>query len=191
MKRRYTILVCMFVAASVIPAVSAQQQERRQASGTSTARPTFATPSSIREEHAHLRHQLDEAIASGGDTAARASAVANVLLPHFKAEEAYAMPPLGLLEAIANNQPLSAGETREAIDMAHQLRAHYDQMFQEHQQIHSALEALAVTAREEHKPEALAFAEALMLHAQNEEQVLYPTTLLIGKYLELRQVAGQ
>jgi hypothetical protein len=30
-----------------------------------------------------------------------------------------------------------------------------------------------------------------MLHAQNEEQVLYPTTLLIGKYLEQHSAAGQ
>jgi hemerythrin superfamily protein len=30
---------------------------------------------------------------------------------------------------------------------------------------------------------------ALMAHAQSEEQLLYPTTLLIGEYLELRRRA--
>lgn len=157
----------------------------------STAKPTLAVPSSIQEEHKHLHHQLDQALAYGGETAASAKAVANVLLPHFEAEEAYAMPPLGLLEAIAQNQPLSGEQTREAIKMADQLRAHYGQMIHEHQEIHAALEALASAARKEHKQEPLAFAEGLMQHAQNEEQILYPATLLIGKYLRLRQSMGQ
>ncbi|OJV39580.1 MAG: hypothetical protein BGO25_01495 [Acidobacteriales bacterium 59-55] len=153
--------------------------------------PSFATPSSILEEHKHLHHQLDEALASGGKTEASARVVADALLPHFEAEEAYAMPPLGLLEFIADDRPLSGKQMDEAIKMAAQLQAHYEQMIQEHRQIQSALKALASAARQEHKPEVLAFAEALMLHAQNEEQVLYPTTLLIGKYLKLRQMSGQ
>ncbi|MGH9454846.1 MAG: hemerythrin domain-containing protein, partial [Terriglobia bacterium] len=170
---------------------SAQHQEHGKSMQTFTAKPALATPPSIHGEHKHLHHQLDQALASGGKTAASARAVADVLLPHFEAEEAYAMPPLGLLEAIAQNQPLSDEQTRETIKMADQLQAHYGQMIQEHQQIQAALKTLASAAREEHKPEALAFAEELMLHAQNEEQILYPTTLLIGKYLKLRQAAGQ
>jgi hypothetical protein len=67
------------------------------------------------------------------------------------------------------------------------LRQHYPQMLAEHKQIHAALEGLARAAKDEQKPEQAAFAEMLMLHAQNEEQVLYPTTLLIGQYLKLRQ----
>lgn len=158
---------------------------------TAISEPALATPSAIVQEHEHLHHQLAEALASGGETAVRARGVADVLEPHFKAEEAYAMPPLGLLGAIANDQPLSSNQRRDAISLARELRTHYGQMIQEHQQIQAALEALASAAREENKPEALAFAETLMLHAQNEEQILYPTTLLIGKYLELRQTGDQ
>lgn len=157
---------------------------------TATSEPALATPSAIVQEHEHLHHQLAEALASGGETAVRARVVADVLEPHFKTEEAYAMPPLGLLGAIADDRPLSDEQRRGAIKMARELRAHYAQMIQEHQQIQAALDALASAARQEHKPEALAFAETLMLHAQNEEQVLYPTTLLIGRYLELRQAGG-
>jgi hypothetical protein len=176
--------VAVWSAAAQHPAVPA-----RPAAAASAA-PTLATPSSIAEEHTHLRHQLDAALAAGGKTAASAKAVAAVLLPHFQAEDAYAMPPLGLLQALANGQPLSAEQKREAIHMADQLRAHLAQMLHEHQQIHAALDNLAAAAREEHKPEALAFAETLMLHAQNEEQVLYPTTLLIGRYLHLEPNAS-
>ncbi len=188
MKRNHIVIVCAFILAFAVGDVSAQHHELGKEAGTSIAKPLLATPSSILEEHKHLHHQLDEALASGGKTAACAKAVADALLPHFEAEEAYAMPPLGLLEPIANDQPLSGKQTLEAIKMAGQLRLHYEQMIREHQQIHAALEALASAAHQEHKPEALAFAEALMLHAQNEEQVLYPTTLLIGKYLKLRQM---
>ena len=70
-------------------------------------RAVLAAPSSIQREHEHLHHQLDAAIAAGGKTGERAKEVAKVLLPHFEAEDTYAMPPLGLLE------PLARGKTRE------------------------------------------------------------------------------
>lgn len=192
MKPSHGVVACALVltlaAGSFYPQAAA---EAKQPGSSPMTTPALATPSSIVEEHKHIHHQLDEALGSGGKTAVRARAVAEVLEPHFKAEEAYAMPPLGLLGALANDQPVSAGQRREALRMAGELRRHYPQMIQEHQQIQAALEALASAAREEHKPEVLAFAETLMLHAQNEEQVLYPTTLLIGKYLELHPSASQ
>ena len=148
-------------------------------------------PSSIRTEHEHLHHELDAAIASGGKTGERAKAVADVLGPHFEEEEAYAMPPLGLLGALAQGEPLSDEQARQAIAMSERLRSDYDQMLAEHVQIHAALKALAAAAQEEHKPGPAAFAEALMQHAESEEELLYPTTLLIGKYLELQQRSGK
>lgn len=191
MKRSHGVIACALIFTFAAGGVSAQHLEQGKTTMSAIVKPALVTPSAIVQEHEHLHHQLAEALASGGNTAVRARAVADVLEPHFKAEEAYAMPPLGLLDAIANDRPVSDEQRREAIKMARELRAHYAQMIQEHRQIQAALKALASAARQEHKPEALAFAETLMLHAQNEEQVLYPTTLLIGKYLELRQAGGQ
>lgn len=191
MKRSRSILAWALTFTFAVGVASAQRHEHGQETTPAAAKPALATPSSIVEEHKHLHHQLDEALASGGKTADSARAVANVLLPHFKAEEEYGMPPLGLLQALASNQPLTSEQKREAIQMARKLRSHYEQMIQEHQQIHAALESLASAARQENKPEVLAFAQTLMLHAQNEEQVLYPTTLLIGKYLEPQSAPGQ
>lgn len=153
--------------------------------------PALAVPASIRTEHQHLHHQLDAAIAAGGMTGERAKAVAEVLGPHFEDEEAYAMPPLGLLGALARGEPLPDEQVRQAIAMAERLRTEYDEMLAEHGQIHAALQALAVAAREEHKEGHAAFAEALMLHAGSEEELFYPTTLLIGEYLGLRQRADE
>ena len=41
-------------------------------------------------------------------------------------------------------------------------------------------------ASAEHHPEVAAFAEKLMLHAQTEEEVSYPTAILIGEYIKLK-----
>ncbi len=40
--------------------------------------------------------------------------------------------------------------------------------------------------RKENKEEYVRVAEKLLLHAQTEEQVLYPAAILIGEYLKLK-----
>lgn len=155
------------------------------------ARSALATPPAIVSEHEHLHHQLDAAVASGGTTGERAREVAVVLESHFEQEEAYAMPPLGLLEALAWNEPLDDATVRQAIRMAERLRDEHANMLREHQVLIAALRRLASAARAENKPEHAAFADALIMHAQNEEQVLYPATLVIGEYLKLKQQAGR
>lgn len=144
----------------------------------------LSPPSSIQIEHAHLHEQLTAAQQAGGETGEAAAAVAQVLIPHFEEEEAYAMPPLGLLPALARGEV--SEDMRPAIEMAQQLRANYPQMLAEHKQLVTALERLEAAATREGHPEHAAFAHQLMLHAEHEEQVLYPTTLLIGEYLKLR-----
>ena len=166
------------------------EHDEPHAPARSSPQTPLAVPSSIRTEHEHLHHQLDAAIAAGGKTGERAKAVADVLGPHFVEEEAYAMPPLGLLGALAQGEPLNDDQACQAIAMSERLRTEYDEMLREHVQIQVALSALAVAARDEHKSDHAAFAEELMRHAESEEQVLYPTTLLIGEYLKLRQAAG-
>jgi heat shock protein HslJ len=157
----------------------------RPASGA--ARAMLATPPAIVTEHEHLHHDLNAAIASGGKTAERAREVAALLQPHFEAEEAYAMPPLGLLEALAWNKPIDDATATEAIKMAERLRHEYDDMLREHKELTAALHRLEAAAKEENKPNHAAFADALVMHAQQEEQVLYPTALLIGDYLKMKK----
>lgn len=146
-------------------------------------------PQPIKIEHTHLHHQLEAAIASGGKTGLRANEVAAILHRHFEAEEAYAMPPLGLLEPLARNEPLDDAQVAEAIRMADHLRREYSNMLGEHVVLTEALHKLASAANEEGKPNHAAFADALIMHAQNEEQVLCPATLVIGEYLKLQQAA--
>jgi len=59
-------------------------------------------------------------------------------------------------------------------------------MLKEHDAIVAAIGKLAEAAREENKTEYVAFAKKLKLHARTEEEVLYPTAILIGEYLKLK-----
>ena len=59
-------------------------------------------------------------------------------------------------------------------------------MLAEHRQVVDALEKLAAAARVEKRPDATRFAEKLRLHAETEEQVLYPAAILVGEQVRAR-----
>ena len=149
------------------------------------------TPQSLKVEHEELHAQLAKAMISGGATGEAAKTVAKVLEPHFLKEEEYALPPLGLLPIIleAKNLP----EMEAAIEMTDRLKADLSHMLVEHKQIVIALKALTEAANLEGKEKVSHFAEKLILHAQTEEEVLYPASTLIGEYLKLkiRQKTGR
>jgi hypothetical protein len=70
--------------------------------------------------------------------------------------------------------------------MTDKLKADLSHMIEEHNEIVAALNNLIEIAEIENKTELVQFAEKLKLDAKNEEQVLYPTAILIGKYLKLK-----
>jgi hypothetical protein len=150
----------------------------------------LASPPAMAAEHAHLHEQLAATLAAGGKTADAAKKVEALLSKHFVEEDAYALPPLGLLEQLAQGAMPPPEQAKAAIAMADKLRENYAQMLDEHRQLTALLKALEAAANAEDKPRAAEFARALTLHAQNEEQVLYPATLLVGEYLKLRQAGG-
>jgi hypothetical protein len=184
-------VLLLFAAACSSNQQATQQVHNEPSSHTSSAlkHSKLSVPPAIRAEHEHLHHELEAAVASGGTTGARAREVAAVLLPHFEEEEAYAMPPLGLLESMARKEPLDEAQVQAAIGMADRLRHEYGKMLKEHEVMTVALHKLAAAAKDENKPEQVAFAESLIMHAQNEEQVLYPATLVIGDYLKLQRAS--
>jgi hemerythrin-like domain-containing protein len=62
-------------------------------------------------------------------------------------------------------------------------------MIEGHNEIVAALNNLIDVSKNENKIEFVQFAEKLKLHAKTEEQVLYPTAILIGKYLKFKSNA--
>jgi hypothetical protein len=144
----------------------------------------FEIPTPLKAEHDELHAELVDATRAGGRTGEAAGAVARALHQHFAREEEYALPPLGLLKALAQGraEPDMAAVTK----MTDRLEAELGTMLAEHEAIVAELKKLIEAAKAENRPEVVRFAEKLMLHAQTEEDVLYPAAIVIGRYLKLR-----
>ena len=129
----------------------------------------FNIPHGMQVEHEELHADLEKAIASGGETGAAAREVAEALHSHFESEEKYALPPLGLLPALAEGR--ISPEMTQVLDMTDTLKVELPRMLEEHRAIVAALQKLIKAASRKKKPEHIHFSEKLIFHARNEEQV--------------------
>ena len=145
---------------------------------------SFETPQSLKTEHEELHSDLKKILELGGEVGKSAERVVKVLHPHFLKEEEYATPPLGLLKLLVKDNLDSSME--DAIAMSRKLKADLTEMKEEHKQIVNALNDLVNIARKDNSNDVRKFAEKLILHAQNEEEILYPTAILVGEYLKLK-----
>src|SRR5262245_15050874 len=144
----------------------------------------LSIPKPLKLEHEELHAELLTATRASGKTGEVATAVAKVLHEHFLKEEEFALPPLGLLPALAHGELDEDAEN--VLSMTDQLKSELSEMLEEHKVVVAALKNLIAAAEAEKKPEHARFAEKLMLHAQTEEEVLYPAAILVGEYLKLR-----
>ena len=141
-------------------------------------------PEPLKVEHEELHAELVALTKAPGEVGEAARGVATLLHPHFVKEEEYALPPLGLLVAVA--QARVTPDMREVLAMTERLQNDLPHMLAEHRQVVDALEKLAAAARVEKRPDAARFAEKLRLHAETEEQVLYPAAILVGEQVRAR-----
>lgn len=70
--------------------------------------------------------------------------------------------------------------------MTDALRKELPRMLEEHKRIRAATEKLRLAAREEKAPAQERLAETLAVHAQTEEEVLYPAAILVGDVIRAR-----
>ncbi len=141
-------------------------------------------PEPLKREHEELHDVLRKATNERGATGDAARALAKLMHPHFIKEDAYALPPLGLLPQIAKGTVTP--DMAEVLKLTDNLKQDLDEMLAEHKTIIAALNALAEAARRENKPEYVTFAQKLMAHAQTEELVMYPAALLVGSYVRMK-----
>ena len=141
-------------------------------------------PLPLKLEHEELHAQLVKATQAGGGVGDAAKAVAKVLHHHFVKEEEFALPPIGLLSLLARGKVDK--QMLGVIAMTDRLKAELGEMLLEHKAVVAALKKLIAAAKKEKLPEHVRFAEKLMLHAQTEEEVLYPAAILIGDFLKLK-----
>jgi iron-sulfur cluster repair protein YtfE (RIC family) len=145
---------------------------------------SFEIPKAMQIEHEGLHSELAKLTKAGGRAGETAQNLANVLDPHFQKENQYALPMLGLLV------PLSEGKFDCGMAaITDKLQADRPIMLAEHKAISAAISQLRNAASSENKLGGVKFTDELATHAQTEEQITYPTALLIGLYVKGK--AGQ
>jgi hypothetical protein len=142
----------------------------------------FAAPESLREEHADIFRRLEAVARAEGAPGAAAREILEVLRPHVAKEEAFVLPPLSLLHALASGR--LSPEMRGVLGLTDQLKFGLPALLGEHSTVTAALARLREAARS--APECGELADCLTRHIQFEEDVLYPASLLIGEYVRFR-----
>jgi hypothetical protein len=148
----------------------------------------FIIPPPLRVEHDALHQRLVDATNVPGAVGEAAREVARLLHPHFVREEEFALPPLGLLARLALGEPTPG--MADVLPLTRRLESELPAMLAEHGRIVAALEQLVAASRAANRPEVEAFANALILHAQTEEDVLYPAAILVGRQVERALAPG-
>jgi len=137
-------------------------------------------PVSLKSGHEAIHAALKRASAEPGALGETARSIARLMSGHMMREEKFALRPLGLLKELARGD--TPAELADAALLDQSLKREIPQMIDEHRQIAELLRILAREAEAEGKPQYVAFAEEMLVHAHIEEDVLYPAALLVGKY---------
>ena len=138
-------------------------------------------PDALRHSHDEARAKLDRAAKLGGPIAEASSRVARMCLPHFEREEKCLLPVLAFLPDLT--QGILRPEMEDALPLIADFRARHEALETQHQSIQASIEELRQAALGENNAEFAEFAIHLKLHERIEDQLIYPTVLLIGNHL--------
>jgi hypothetical protein len=141
-------------------------------------------PPVVTMEHEAIREELSRAARAGGKTGPAAWEVTRVLFPHVYREEAFAVPPLLLLPRLARGE--FEPEMESILQKTETMKSEFPRMLEEHKIIVGALRELLRAATADGHVGFARLAQKLILHAQTEEEVLYPASILVGEYLKLK-----
>jgi hypothetical protein len=141
----------------------------------------FRTPASIASEHRELHETLARAAREPGDLGVVARELESALAPHFKREEEIATPPLGLLPVLAKGDV--SPEMKNVLPLTEALERELPQMLREHDAIRQAVSKFRTAAKRKGEERYVRFADGLATHAREEEEILYPAAILVGRYI--------
>ena len=142
----------------------------------------LTVPEALRRSHDEARAQLVWANMERYPIAVAAKRVAKLCLPHFEYEEKTVFPVLALLPYLQRGEVQP--EMIDVLPLISDFTAKHDALDHHHQSIRSAIEELLETARKEKNRLFAEFANNLRVHERVEDQVIYPTVVLIGRYLQ-------
>ena len=146
-------------------------------------------PSSIKKTHATLLEQIHKMTLYKDSSGRVAIKLEGMMEHHFKEEEDFILPPLGLLPLLANDQ--IPEQSKEIIHLSEKVKSQLNHMSAEHQLIKAYLEELKQASNIENLPEIIEFENEVFKHATSEEEVFFPASILIGEYLKLKSVIKQ
>lgn len=141
-------------------------------------------PSSIKATHESLLEQIHKLTLYNDSSSIIALKIEELMIHHFKEEEDYVLPQLGVLRALANGQIPEKSE--EIILLSETVKSHMNHLSAEHQLITAFIKELREASAKENLPEINAFEKEIFKHSTSEEEVFFPTSILIGEYLKLK-----
>lgn len=141
-------------------------------------------PHALRREHEELHADLARAGQMPGLLGQLAREVAHIMHPHFLREDEYAMPPLSLLPRLARGQVTP--DMAEVLPLVARLKEEMPLMIDEHRAIMGAVRAFALAAESDGDEKCIRLAAELTVHAQLEEEVLYPAAVLVGEFVKAK-----
>ena len=146
--------------------------------------PKGEMPQVLTMEHEAIQEELSRATRIGGKTANAAWEVTRVLFPHVYREEAFAIPPLLLLPRLARGE--FDPEMESMLQKTEIMKSEFPRMLEEHKIIVAALRKLLQASTLEGHLGFARLAQKLILHAQTEEEILYPASILVGEFLKFK-----
>jgi hypothetical protein len=102
---------------------------------------------------------------------------------HFAKEEELVFPLLGLFQSSVEEK---TDKGIEALGLINNMNDNLVTMYDEHKREVNALKSL-IEAKSENRPEYLRLCVKLLLHIRVEKEFIYPTAILIGKYLKIKK----
>ena len=139
------------------------------------------TPKALRLGHDEARAEFVRATTEGGPIGVAAKRLAQMCLPHFEREEKYVFPVLGLLPELTRG--VVRPEMAVVLPLIAAFSAKHDVLDSQHQSIQSAIDALLQASHREKNREVAEFAYNMRVHERIEDEVIYPTVILVGNYL--------
>lgn len=137
-------------------------------------------PKAITHGHSSLCEELGKIIEHYSNLEKQTHSLNEVMTKHFNKEEKYALPPLGLLLTLSEGN-WELGED-VIIEMTNALNSHLAELKKEHTEISENILELKAIAEKENYFDLKRFINNLEIHMELEDQVLYPTSILIGNY---------
>ncbi|HET9429601.1 MAG TPA: hypothetical protein VFO70_00430 [Chitinophagaceae bacterium] len=146
-------------------------------------------PPSIKKEHEYFLDKIYKITLFRDSTGLAAVKLNDLMQHHFKEEEDFVLPPLGLLPSMAIGK--LPEQSKEVTLMTDKLRSQLSHMIAEHQMIKVYLDEMMHAATKENHLEIIEFEKELHQHAKTEEEIFFPAAILIGEYLKLKSISVQ